>query len=93
MDLGSEEQLRELCLYGFHIQKQEMSLKRYLAAFQLWNLFLDLYVSQGHPHCLHRRDTKESTCLLRHITTEKSGLCQYAVCITRKHYVIKSNKH
>ena len=28
-------------------------------------------------------DTKESTCLLRHITTEKSDLCQYAVCITR----------
>ena len=26
---------------------------------------------------------KESTCLLRHITTEKSGLCQYAVCITQ----------
>ena len=24
---------------------------------------------------------KESTCLLRHISTEKSGLCQYAVCI------------
>ena len=32
---------------------------------------------------LDRRDTKESTCLLRHITTEKSDLCQYAVCITR----------
>ena len=24
-------------------------------------------------HCLGRRDAKESTCLLRHITTEKSG--------------------
>ena len=34
-----------------------------------------------HGHCLRRRDTKESTYLLRHITTEKSGLCQYAVCI------------
>ena len=32
---------------------------------------------------LRRRDTKESTCLLRHITTEKSGLCQYAVCIAQ----------
>ena len=32
---------------------------------------------------LRRRDTKESTCLLRYITTEKSVLCQYAVCITR----------
>ena len=31
---------------------------------------------------LRRRDTKESTCLLRHIMTEKSDLCQYAVCIT-----------
>ena len=32
-------------------------------------------------HRLRRRDTKESTCLLRHITTERSGLCQYIVCI------------
>ena len=32
---------------------------------------------------LRRRDTKELTCLLRHITTEKSGVCQYAVCITQ----------
>ena len=31
---------------------------------------------------LRRRDTKELTCPLRHITTEKSDLCQYAVCIT-----------
>ena len=30
-------------------------------------------------HCLRRRDTKD----LRHIMTEKSGLCQYAVCITK----------
>ena len=30
-------------------------------------------------HCLRRRDTKD----LRYITTEKSGLCQYAVCITQ----------
>ena len=41
-----------------------------------------------HPVCirpivLRRRDTKESICLLRHITTEKSDLCQYAVCITQ----------
>ena len=43
-------------------------------------------------HCLRRRDTKESTCLLRHITTEKSGLCQYAVCITQN-ATLKSNKH
>ena len=28
-------------------------------------------------------DTKESTCLLRHITNEKSDLCQYTVCIIR----------
>ena len=34
-------------------------------------------------HCLCRSDTKESTCLLRHITTEKSDLCEYTVCITR----------
>ena len=34
-------------------------------------------------HCLRRLDTKELTRLLRHITTEKSGLCQYAVCITQ----------
>ena len=26
---------------------------------------------------------KESACLLRHISTEKSDLCQYAVCITQ----------
>ena len=26
---------------------------------------------------------KGSTCLLGHITTEKTDLCQYAVCITR----------
>ena len=26
---------------------------------------------------------RESTCLLRHITTEKSGVCQYAVCIAQ----------
>ena len=26
---------------------------------------------------------KESTCLIKHITTEKSGLCQYAECITQ----------
>ena len=26
---------------------------------------------------------KESTCLLRHITAEKSGSCQYVMCITR----------
>ena len=32
---------------------------------------------------LRKRDTKESTFLLRHITTEKSGLCQYAVRITQ----------
>ena len=32
---------------------------------------------------LPRRDTKETTCLPRHITMENSGLCQYAVCITR----------
>ena len=31
---------------------------------------------------LRRRDTKESTCLLRHITTKKSDLCQYVVRIT-----------
>ena len=29
--------------------------------------------------CLHRRDTKGLTCLLWDITTEKSGLCCYAV--------------
>ena len=26
---------------------------------------------------------KESSCLLRHIMTGKSGLCQYAVCFTQ----------
>ena len=36
----------------------------------------------SYLHGLRRRDTKESTCLLRHITTEKLGLCQNAVCIT-----------
>ena len=30
---------------------------------------------------LRRRDTKESTCLLRHITTEKSDLYQYACAL------------
>ena len=37
----------------------------------------------GENIVLRRRYTKELTCLLRHITTEKSDLCQYAVCITR----------
>ena len=32
---------------------------------------------------LPKRNTKESTCLLSHIKTEKSDLCQYAVCITQ----------
>ena len=34
---------------------------------------------------------KVSTCLLWDITTEKSGLCQYAVCITQTP-TLKSNK-
>ena len=38
---------------------------------------------------LRRRDTKESTCLLWDITTEKSGLCCYAVHITQNTYVKK----
>ena len=38
---------------------------------------------------LHRRDTKESTCLLWDIMTEKSGLCCYAVRITQNTYVKK----
>ena len=38
---------------------------------------------------LRMRDTKESTCLLRHITNEKSGLCQNTVCII----VIVSKMH
>ena len=38
---------------------------------------------------LGRRDTKESTCLLWDITTEKSGLCCYAVRITQNTYVRK----
>ena len=33
-------------------------------------------------HCLRLRDTKGSTCLLRHILTENLGMCQYVVCIT-----------
>ena len=36
---------------------------------------------------LRRRDTKESVCLLWDITTEKSGLCCYAVRITLNTYV------
>ena len=40
---------------------------------------------------LRRCDTKESTCLLRHIATEKSDLCQYAHY--PKHYVKNKNKH
>ena len=42
-----------------------------------------ILVSYKYVIVLPRRDTKESTRLLRHITTEKSGLCQYAVCITQ----------
>ena len=38
---------------------------------------------------LRRRDTKESTCLLWDITTEKLGLCCYAVRITHNTYVKK----
>ena len=38
---------------------------------------------------LRRRDTKESTCLLWDITTEKSDLCCYAVRITKNAYVKK----
>ena len=34
---------------------------------------------------------KESTCQLRHIATEKSGLCQYAVCIIQN-TTLKSSK-
>ena len=46
-----------------------------------------------HPSIvLRRRDTKESTCLLRHITTEKTDLCQYALCITQN-TTLKSSKH
>ena len=40
-------------------------------------------------HCLRISDTKGSTCLLWDITTEKSGLCCYAVRITQKTYVKK----
>ena len=38
---------------------------------------------------LRRRDTKESTCLLWDITTEKSSLCCYAVRIPKNTYVKK----
>ena len=50
--------------------------------------------SLGKPrdHCLRRRDAKELICLLRHITTEKSGLYHYALCITRN-TIFKSNTH
>ena len=40
-------------------------------------------------HFLRRRDTKESTCLLWDITTEKSGLCCHAVRITQNTYGVK----
>ena len=40
-------------------------------------------------HCLRMCDTKGSTCLLWDITTEKSGLCCYAVRITQNTYVKK----
>ena len=40
-------------------------------------------------HCLGMCDTKGSTCLLWDITTEKSGLCCYAVRITQNTYVKK----
>ena len=49
-------------------------------------------LNHSMKHCLRRHDTKESTCLLRHITAEKSGLCQYAVCIAQN-TTLKSNKH
>ena len=35
---------------------------------------------------------KEWICLLRQITIEKSGLCQYVVCITQN-TALKSSKH
>ena len=47
------------------------------------NMQKKVMVSIASIHFLRRRNTKGSTCLLRHITTEKSGLCQYAVYITR----------
>ena len=47
------------------------------------SVFFYLFFFKFLAIVLRRRDTKESTCLLWHITTEKSGLCQYAVCITR----------
>ena len=69
-------------------------LKKYFYNRFLINIF-SRYISHGSiipehrfelslMHCLHRGDTEKSTCLLRHITTEKSDLCQYAVCITGK---------
>ena len=47
---------------------------------EYFKIFLERLKDSTQIHCLRRCSTKESTCLLRHITTEKSGLCQYAVC-------------
>ena len=78
-------------VFRFELPEDPRCLKR--LAQDMVKLFLSLYgsslkkacldLSSGFPNCQRMRDTKESTCLLRHITTEKSGLCQYAVCITR----------
>ena len=53
--------------------------------FFFWSSFFISY----NTIVLCRRDTKESTCLLWDITTEKSGLCCYAVRITHNTYVKK----
>ena len=57
---------------------------------------LDTVIMDKHYYydyiVLRMRDTKTSTCLLRHITTEKSGLCQFAVCIAQN-TTLKSRKH
>ena len=53
------------------------------------NFIKIVFVSISINIVLHRRDTKESTCLLWDITTEKSGFCCYAVRITQNTYVKK----
>ena len=77
----------------------QMPLLRAAMAGRLYNVHAKLTSNSGFDQTfmqcswyftvLRRRDTKESTCLLWDITTEKSGLCCYAVRITQNAYVKK----
>ena len=53
----------------------------FLLAFMFKTLlqYLVENLSNATTHCMHRRDTEESTCLLRHVMTDKSGLWRHEV--------------